>query len=77
MLGRLRMNIKHCLVEYRRLGVRVFRKKRLFHYYRYDHRILEDSIIDVVMRYCLDGTSERDGKDMMYHHDADDAACRT
>lgn len=77
MLGRLRMNVKHCLVEYRRLGDRVFCKKRLFHYYRYDHRILEDSITDVVMRYCHDGTSEKDGKDMMYQHDADDTACRT
>jgi hypothetical protein len=77
MLGRLRMNIKHSLIEYKKLGVKVFRKKRLFHYYRYDHKILQDCMTDVVMRYCYDGNSEKDGKDMMYHKATDDIACRT
>ena len=58
MLGRLRMNVSDCITEYETLGKKVFGRPRTGHIRsllwlprdKYDHRILEDVIEDVVRR---------------------------
>ena len=56
MLGRLRMNIDDCIVEYENLGSKIFAHPRWFHYRtalfwareKYDHKILKNVISEVV-----------------------------
>lgn len=78
MLGRLRMHIRHCIHEYMGLGLKIFSRKRLFRFDRYDHHTLQVCITDVVRRYCFDVDSLKDGRDRMYQEDAaEGTACRT
>jgi hypothetical protein len=74
MLARLRMNVSDCITEYKKLGRRVFEKSRRLHYYKYNHRILHDSIVEVVEKWCLDPESPRNGLDKMLHPGS---TCRT
>ena len=58
MLGRLRMNIDDCICEYETLGEKVFAHSRWFHLRsplcwprdKYDHKVLESVLQDVVGR---------------------------
>ena len=77
MLGRLRMTVRECLIEYKNLGNLVFGHRRPLHYYRYSHKKLEASIKDVVMRHCYDPGSAGYGYDTMYQDDTDGTAYRT
>ena len=77
MLGRLRMTVRECLMEYKNLGNLMFGHRRLLHYYRYSHKKLEASIKDVVVQHCHDPGSAGYGDDMMYQDDTDRTACRT
>ncbi|TKA49859.1 hypothetical protein B0A49_13135 [Cryomyces minteri] len=77
MLGRLRMTVKNCLIEYKTLGKKVFGRKRPWKWYRYDHRILESVIKDVVSRHCPDPDRRRDGKDLLAQPHPEGRSCRT
>lgn len=58
MLGRLRMNIDDCINEYENLGGKAFGHSRYFHLRsplfwprdKYNHKVLEETIKDVVRR---------------------------
>ena len=58
MLGRLRMNIDDCIKDYETLGEKVFGHSRWFHLRsplfwirdKYDHRVLEDVVREVVRK---------------------------
>ena len=58
MLGRLRMNIDDCIADYEKLGGEVFAHSRWFHLRspfwfpreKYNHRVLEQVVQDVVAR---------------------------
>ena len=58
MLGRLRMNVDDCITEYKTLGGKVFGHSRWFHLRsplwwprdKYNHKVLEDVVKDVVKR---------------------------
>lgn len=65
MLGRLRMGVKQSIAEYQKLGRRVFGKKRRFHYFKYNHRVLHDCIVEVVEKWCPDPESPGSGLDRM------------
>jgi hypothetical protein len=77
MLGRLRMGVNQCITEYQTLGKKVFQKKRRLKYYRYNHQVLHNSIVDVVSRFCLDREGPRNGQDRMLHPGSSGSACRT
>ena len=59
MLGRLRMTVPDCIEEFKRLNAKIYRLRRWIHVQspplfwprdKYNHKILEEAIKDLVMR---------------------------
>ncbi|MCJ1450133.1 hypothetical protein MMC28_000462 [Mycoblastus sanguinarius] len=81
MLGRLRMNIDDCIFDYETLGGKVFGHPRWFHLRsilwlprdKYNHRVLNDVVMDVVRRRAPKIDSFPGGQNFSF----DENRCRT
>ena len=81
MLGRLRMNNEDCIEDYETLGEKVFGRSRLFHLRsplfwvrdKYNHKVLEDVVRDVVRERVPKVESFPGGQNFAF----DENRCRT
>ena len=81
MLGRLRMNIDDCIEDYETLGEKVFGRSRLFHLRsplfwirdKYNHKVLEDVVRDVVRKRVPKVATFPGGQNFAF----DENRCRT
>ena len=74
------MSVAGAQAAYRELGGRIFGRRRLLGlaFSKYDHRIFEQAIIDVVKEHCHDRNRKRDAQDyLLQDPDSELHKCRT